>query len=65
MNETQPKRRPPGPSKLKMVAYKFPLALIDLIDEMAAEQRMSKTMLVEVAIEAYARQLGGKQESCT
>ncbi len=38
-----------------MVSYKFGLATRNLIDELAAERNVSKTMLVEMALESYAR----------
>jgi hypothetical protein len=57
MTEATPVRKrsrsPEG--RRQMVAYKFDLATRNLIDELAAERGVSKTMLVEMALESYAR----------
>ena len=48
-----------------MVCYKFALKTRNLIDELAAERGVSKTMLVELALESYARQSAAAKESGT
>ena len=53
---TTTRPRSAAPERRVMVCYKFALATRNLIDELAAERGVSKTMLVELAVEAYARQ---------
>ena len=62
---TQAPARSRTPERRVMVCYKFALATRNLIDELAAERGVSKTMLVELAVEAYARQSATAKESGT